>query len=229
MPWYIWVAIAVAAGIGEAFTLSLVLASVAVAAGIVALLSTAISPVAQVVAFGLLVILLIVAVRPAVLRILPRQDPGDATPRIGPVGSLGVAVEQIDRRRGQIRVGRAEFFSARVLDPDAVIPADREVEIVRMDGLTALVRPLPAAGPPVLEAEGAAPFGLSSREIEVLQLVAAGLSNAEIAERLVLSPRTVHHHVSHILNKMGVDSRVDAVRLAFERGIVRPGQNDRLP
>jgi DNA-binding NarL/FixJ family response regulator len=73
------------------------------------------------------------------------------------------------------------------------------------------------------DARTAIPFGLSAREVEVLRLVALGLSNQEIADRLFLSPRTVHHHVSHILNKMGVGGRVEAVRLAMERGVVRPG------
>jgi DNA-binding NarL/FixJ family response regulator len=55
----------------------------------------------------------------------------------------------------------------------------------------------------------------------VLQLLALGLSNAEIADRLVLSQRTVDHHVSHILNKTGASSRLEAVRLGVDAGIVR--------
>jgi DNA-binding NarL/FixJ family response regulator len=52
---------------------------------------------------------------------------------------------------------------------------------------------------------------LTAREAEVLQLIAEGLSNAEIADRLVLSRRTVDHHVSAILRKLDVSTRARAV------------------
>lgn len=65
----------------------------------------------------------------------------------------------------------------------------------------------------------AAPGGLSPRELEVLQLVAQGLSNREIAERLVLSERTVINHVSHIFEKTGVENRAGATAFAFRFGL----------
>ena len=55
-------------------------------------------------------------------------------------------------------------------------------------------------------------FGLTDREQEILALLAEGLSDREIADRLVLSVRTVGHHVSNILSKLGVDSRREAAR-----------------
>jgi len=58
------------------------------------------------------------------------------------------------------------------------------------------------------------PAGLSAREAEVLQLVAEGLSSAEVADRLVLSPRTVEQHLRSIYNKLGVSSRAAATRFA---------------
>jgi DNA-binding CsgD family transcriptional regulator len=54
------------------------------------------------------------------------------------------------------------------------------------------------------------PAGLTPRELEVLELVAEGLRNAQIAQRLVVSEKTVHHHVSAILRKLGVRTRGEA-------------------
>ena len=65
---------------------------------------------------------------------------------------------------------------------------------------------------------------LTAREHEILQLVAAGLSNVEIAERLWLSPLTVKTHVSHVLMKMNARDRVQLVVAAYETGLVVPGR-----
>jgi DNA-binding NarL/FixJ family response regulator len=60
------------------------------------------------------------------------------------------------------------------------------------------------------------PAGLTAREVEVLRLLASGLTDVQIAEKLVLSPRTVHTHVSSIYSKLGVTSRSTATRFAME-------------
>jgi DNA-binding NarL/FixJ family response regulator len=66
------------------------------------------------------------------------------------------------------------------------------------------------------------PAGLTARQLEVLALMADGLSNAEIAERLVVSPRTAEHHVSAVLEKLDAANRGEAVRRAAGLGLVRP-------
>ena len=66
------------------------------------------------------------------------------------------------------------------------------------------------------EATRANPAGLTARQLEVLALLAEGLTNAEIAERLVVSPRTAEHHVAAVLTKLGATTRRDAARRAAE-------------
>jgi DNA-binding NarL/FixJ family response regulator len=68
---------------------------------------------------------------------------------------------------------------------------------------------------------------LTDREREILRLVAGGLSNAQIAGRLVISPLTAKTHVSRILGKLDCRDRAQLVALAYETGFVTPGGDDR--
>jgi DNA-binding NarL/FixJ family response regulator len=66
----------------------------------------------------------------------------------------------------------------------------------------------------------AGPEGLTRREIQVLILLARGLSNRQIAERLVVSPRTVDHHVAHVYGKIGCSTRAAASLYAMRQGLL---------
>jgi DNA-binding NarL/FixJ family response regulator len=79
-----------------------------------------------------------------------------------------------------------------------------------------IARPDPRAAAPALDE-------LSARELEVLRLLARGLSNAEIASELIVGEATVKTHVARILRKLGLRDRVQAVVFAYETGLVEPG------
>jgi DNA-binding NarL/FixJ family response regulator len=70
---------------------------------------------------------------------------------------------------------------------------------------------------------------LSAREREILLGLARGRTNRELADDLIVSEATVKTHVSNLLTKLGVRSRVQAVVIAYEAGVVRPGERGDVP
>ncbi|MCA1695071.1 MAG: response regulator transcription factor, partial [Actinobacteria bacterium] len=84
-------------------------------------------------------------------------------------------------------------------------------------------RPAPGSRPPTALAE------LTDRELEVLKLLARGLSNHDLAQTLFLSQATVRTHVTRILSKLSLSGRSQAIVLAYESGLVRPGELHNAP
>ena len=114
----------------------------------------------------------------------------------------GMLIARACRALGDEEGAQLELESARELFAElGTIPELRDVESLR-------------------RSVGQAPGGLSGREIEVLRLVAAGMTNHAIATQLYISERTVHRHVSNIFVKIGVNSRTAAAAYAVQRGLL---------
>lgn len=139
--------------------------------------------------------------------------------RAGHWRSLGHLADELGR------VGRAPEAAARYAEARRVVEAIAEglrtpalhADFLAAPEVAALLKraesgePAPAAS---------IPLGLSAREIEVLRLVTEGLTNAQIAERLFISPKTVGSHLVSIFGKIGVTSRAGATRFAIEHDLV---------
>jgi DNA-binding CsgD family transcriptional regulator len=113
----------------------------------------------------------------------------------------------------QLRIATGETQTARTLLEDArtiCAQLGATPALARADALLAHLLAAPAH---------AYPAGLSAREVEVLRLVAQGMTDRQVAERLFLSPRTINQHLRSIYNKLGVSSRAAATHFAVERGI----------
>jgi len=162
---------------------------------------------------------------------MPRVDGLEATRRIAASGSrarvIVLTTYDVDESvYAALRAG-ASGFMLKDVRPADLVEAIRVV--ARGDALLApsvtrrlldrFARHLPAA---TTTTPSPLPQ-LTEREHQVLLLVARGLSNAEVAAELVLSETTVKTHVSNLLAKLGLRDRVQAVVLAYETGLVQPG------
>ena len=158
---------------------------------------------------------------------MPRMDGVEATRRLTAAGSSARVVilttfDLDEYVHDAIRAG-ASGFLLKDVQPAQLVEAVRVVAAgeallaptVTRRLLDRFARALPDEKPPSLEA-------LTTRELEILRLVAAGLSNAEIAEQLVVTEATVKTHVSSVLRKLHLRDRVQAVVAAYDAGLVQP-------
>ncbi len=122
---------------------------------------------------------------------------------------LAEVLSQLGRRNEAILEARRSI--------DLLSELKAEFDMVRARTLLdALSASLDSPSPP----EGSTAAGLTARELEVLRLVAEGLNNQAIAERLFLSDHTIHRHIANIFNKLSVSSRAAAVAQAARRGLI---------
>jgi DNA-binding NarL/FixJ family response regulator len=161
---------------------------------------------------------------------MPELDGIEATRRVALTGAstrvLVLTTYGMDEYVYDALKAGAAGFLVKTESPERLVEAVRIVasgeallapEITRrlVDRFVSGLRP-GAQAPPELEE-------LTDRELEVLKLIARGLSNAEIAQRLVVSEGTVKTHVARVLSKLGLRDRVQAVVYAYESGLVEPG------
>ena len=133
---------------------------------------------------------------------------------------------------GALKAG-ASAFLLKGVEPQALIDAVRTVaagDALLEPSVTRRLIEAYVKGQAVPPPTGAPlPATLTAREVQILRLIAAGWTNQEIAAHLFISPLTCKSHVSRILSKMAARDRIQLVVLAYESGLVIPGQADGLP
>ncbi len=115
------------------------------------------------------------------------------------------------------QVFAAAWAEGRTMTPEQALAAQEPAPL--LEPVPTVSQPLPA-GKPLPAARPAYPDSLTEREVEVLRLVAQGLTDAQVAEQLVISPRTVNWHLTAIYSKLQVTSRSAATRYALEHHLV---------
>ncbi len=165
---------------------------------------------------------------------MPRMDGIEATRRIcaSPDGPKVIILTTFDLDEyafSALKAGAAGFL-LKDAGPEQLIEAIRAVRsgdaVVAPSTTRRLIDRFVQHIPDQGEAETGALDTLTAREREVLQLVARGLSNNEIAGQLFVSEATVKTHVGRVLSKLDLRDRVQAVVFAYETGLIRSGQNN---
>ncbi len=163
---------------------------------------------------------------------MPRVDGIEATRRLAAsrprIGVIALTTYADDASvLGALRAGARGYLTkdasaeqiaaaiSRVAEGEASL--DEAIQTKVVAAVTAGVGPEPAGAEPERDE---LPDDLTAREAEVLGLIAGGLSNQEIAERLVVSPATVKSHVNHLFAKIGARDRAQAVGYAYRHGLV---------
>jgi DNA-binding NarL/FixJ family response regulator len=156
---------------------------------------------------------------------MPRLNGVEATRRINAecpgCRVLALTAHEEEQYVVQLLQAGAAGYLPKTMGLDELLEAIRAVargeSILSPAAATVVVRHLARRDPPE---EPARP--LTDRELEVLQLAAQGLTSYDIAQRLFVSMRTVEAHLTHVYNKLGVSSRIEAVVHAMRRGWIRP-------
>jgi DNA-binding NarL/FixJ family response regulator len=136
---------------------------------------------------------------------LCRELRDECGPELPVIFVSGTRTDPIDRAAG-ILVGGDDYL-VKPVDPDELLARVRRL----LERANAWSKPQTSE--------------LSEREVEVLQLVAEGWPPAEVAGKLVISPKTVSSHMQRILTKLGVHTRAQAVAVAYEAGLIRVMRN----
>ena len=136
---------------------------------------------------------------------------------------------------GALKAG-ASAFLLKGVEPQALIDAVRTVvggdALLEPSATRRLIEAYVSGqeAAPLAAARGAGlPATLTAREVEILRLIAAGWTNSEIADHLFISPLTCKSHVSRILTKLEARDRIQLVVIAYESGLIVPGQGSAIP
>lgn len=164
---------------------------------------------------------------------MPRLNGIDATrdikanPKLPNTHVLILTTFDLDEYVYDALAAGASGFLLKDAEPDDIVAAVRVVAegdaLIQPSVMRRLVETFAASRPYARQVSATGVEALTDREREILVLVARGLSNAEIAEHLVISPATVKTHLARVMQKLDAHDRAGLVIYAYEHGLVKPG------